>query len=110
MAVESLWDHLVLRSKRLPSDPSGFKVEVIDITAQLKLPGSGALDLEFIGGTLLLEFWDPRPFARRRKHDDLPCCQLTIFELEFGSRAGERWNGDHRLPGGFGYVGKLAQA
>ena len=38
-------------------------LEVNDMTAQLKLPGSGALNLDLIGGTLWLDLWDPRPFV-----------------------------------------------
>ena len=42
---------------------AGFKLEVNDMTAQLNLPRSNALDLDLIGRTLWLELWDPRPFV-----------------------------------------------
>ena len=45
---------------------TGFKLEVNDMTAQLKLPGSGALDLDLIGGTPWLGPWTVRS---RRKHE-----------------------------------------
>ena len=43
-----------------PSDPSraGFRLEVNDVTAQSKLSGSGAPDLDLIGCTLWLELWE----------------------------------------------------
>ena len=77
---------------------AGFKQEVNDMTAQLKLPGSGALNFDLIGGTLWLELWDHETVRSRRKHDDL--CLRTISELEFGSRVcGRRAMSDHRLAG-----------
>ena len=42
---------------------AGFKLEVNDMTAQLKLQGREAQDLDLIGGTLWLELWDLRSFV-----------------------------------------------
>ena len=43
------------------------------MTAQLKLPGSGALDLDLTGATHRLELMDPRPFV----HDTNTICPVA---------------------------------
>ena len=50
------------------------------MTAQLKLSGGGALDLDLIGGSLWLEHWDPRPFV----HD----ANMMICRVAYGQSSG----------------------